>query len=94
MTIVTKDAGSIACIKKEIMSKFDISDLGELTKIVGCEVQRNRKSNYMLITQSQYVHWVLTLFSMENCKSTDTPLNPGIWLQQQDEEELDHELCK
>ena len=92
MTIVTLNADTVARIKDEIRSKFEISNLG--SKIIGCEVKHDWDEGMMAVTQSQYINVLLSRFGMKGCKMVETPLNPGARLQQRDTDDPDIILCK
>ena len=77
MTIVTLDTDTAARIKNDIFSKFEITNLGEISKIIGCKVKCDWDKGTMVVTQSRYINVLLSRFGMEGCKMVETPLNPG-----------------
>jgi hypothetical protein len=62
-------------VKKELMSKFEMTDLGELNWYLGMKVTRNPKSGTINLDQSQYIQKVLEKFSMTEAKPANTPMS-------------------
>ena len=62
-------------VKKELMSKFEMTDLGELNWYLGMKVTRNPKSGTIYLDQSQYIQKVLEKFSMTEAKPANTPMS-------------------
>ena len=76
-------------IKREIALKFDLSDLGKLTRIVGCEVKHDRNAGTMVIVQTQYINILLSRYGLDKGNVVESLLNPSAWLQRRDSEEPD-----
>ena len=51
-----------------------MKDLGVAKKILGMEIQRDRKVGKLYLSQGHYLEKVLGIFSMDNCKAISTPL--------------------
>jgi len=61
-------------VTKESFSKFfKVKDLGEVKKIIGIEVTRNRSERTIHISQPAYVEKLLKKFNMSDCKECLTP---------------------
>ena len=58
--------------KKEIMRKYEMSDLGLLHYFLGIEIIQD--GNGVLICQKKYCESILKKFRMHGCKSVTTPL--------------------
>src|SRR6266487_5516643 len=43
---IASNSNQIGQIKQEIASKFEVTDLGELTKMLGFEIKHDKKSEY------------------------------------------------
>ena len=56
----------IGKVKKELASKFDIKDLGELSYFLGISVVRNQGETWM--GQPGYTEKLLTKMGMSDCK--------------------------
>ncbi|KAL2344392.1 hypothetical protein Fmac_005677 [Flemingia macrophylla] len=59
---------------------FLLKDLGPLHFFLGIEVHRS-KDGVVLLSQSKYIHDILTRVHMSNAKPIKTPLAPGLKLQ-------------
>ncbi|KAF2285984.1 hypothetical protein GH714_009359 [Hevea brasiliensis] len=57
--------------KKEMQSKFEMTDLGKMTFFLGLEVHQTNQGTF--ICQEKYAREILKKFGMENCNSIDTP---------------------
>src|SRR5258705_10428500 len=55
----------------DIKALFNVTDLGEPTKIVGIEI--THRENSITISQPQYIESILRKYSMENANSVSTP---------------------
>ena len=73
LLITGDDSDTIKIIKDQMAKHFKIKDLGELTRIIGLEVKRNREKRTIHISQGAYVRKLLERFGMKDCKSIDTP---------------------
>lgn len=72
-----RDSDSARKLKDEVKHGFKSKDLGECSHILGMHVTRNRESGTISISQKQYILNLLKQFQLEDCKSVETPLNPG-----------------
>ena len=54
-----------------------MKDLGEAKKVLGMEIERDRRSGKVSLTQKGYLQKVLQRFNIDdNTKSVSTPLAP------------------
>ena len=67
-------------LKEELKSMFEITDLGEPTKIVGIKITVN--PNSIVIAQKQYIISILQQEGMQDANPVSTPLDPNIKLEQ------------
>jgi hypothetical protein len=67
-------------VKKQLGARFDMSDLGPATFVLGIQVTRDRPNRTIVLDQSKYVAEVLERSSMTDAKPASTPLDPGIRL--------------
>ena len=74
MLIASKDKNEINKLKLSLKSEFEMKDLGEARRILGMEIERDRKHFELKLTQKEYIEKVLCRFSMENAKASNTPL--------------------
>ena len=64
-------------MKKDLSSEFKMKDLGEAKKVLGMEIERDRKSIKVSLTQKEYLKKVLQNFNIsDDTKSVSTPLAP------------------
>ena len=74
MLIASKSMSKILELKMELSKEFEMKDLGNAQRILGMEIQRDRKQRVLRLTQTQYIEKVLSRFGMENAKPVATPL--------------------
>ena len=56
---------------KEFFSKnFDMKDLGEVSFVIGLEIQRDRSRGLLGLSQKAYIEKVLKRFNMQNCSAS------------------------
>ncbi|TYK10339.1 hypothetical protein E5676_scaffold367G00140 [Cucumis melo var. makuwa] len=60
MILVSKDYAEICELKKQLSNEFEMKDLGELKRILGIDVKRDRKKSLLTILQESYVIKLLT----------------------------------
>jgi hypothetical protein len=63
-----------------ISSKFDVTDLGVPTRLLGLRVHRNEETGSISLDQEEYVQQLLTKFNMIDCNPVSTPQQPGVQL--------------
>ncbi len=60
-------------LKKELESVFNLTDLGEPSKIVGIEISRTNET--LTILQGQYIDMILQKYNMQDANPVSTPLD-------------------
>ena len=74
MLIATRNKMHTQKLKTQLKKEFDMNDLGEVRKILGMEITRNRNSGRLLLTQENYIFKVLEKFNMTEVRLVTTPL--------------------
>jgi len=64
MLIASKSRSTIDKLKKDLSSEFEMKDLGEVKKVLGMEIERDRRSSKVSLTQKGYLHIVLQRFNI------------------------------
>jgi hypothetical protein len=67
-------------MKNELKEIFEITDLGEPSKIVGIEIDRDREHHTITISQKQYTESILQKEGLENMNPVGMPMDPNIKL--------------
>ena len=67
-------------IKRELNGKFPMTNLGEMGKIFGIRVERDRDKGTLNISQGPYINVVLTRFHMQDANPVSTPLSKSVKL--------------
>jgi hypothetical protein len=94
MILAGKDETKMENVKKELSSRFDIKDLGELSYFLGMSIVQKREEKVTWMGQPAYTQKLLTKTGMIDCKPVKTPVDPGHRLVKasEDEEALDQPL--
>ncbi|CAF4947657.1 unnamed protein product [Pieris macdunnoughi] len=66
-------------LKKKLMSKFKIKDLGQIKRCLGMRVKC--ENNCISIDQEQFVKQILKKFYMTDCNTKDTPMECNLKLE-------------
>jgi len=75
MLIASKSRSAIYKLKKDSSFEFKMKDLGEVKKVLGVEIERDRRSSKISLTQKGYLQTVLQRFNINgDVKSVSTPL--------------------
>ncbi|KAK9066710.1 hypothetical protein SSX86_014033 [Deinandra increscens subsp. villosa] len=77
--------------KEMLSSRFEMKDLGQARKILGMQIQRDRKNRMLKLTQEAYANKILETFSMKGCKPVSTPGVPNLKLSLEDSPKTDDE---
>ena len=75
MLIVARSMTDITRLKLQLNSEFEMKDLGGACKILGMEIQRDRRAGKLWLSQRRYLEKVLERFNMGNAKPVTTPLS-------------------
>jgi len=68
-------------IKHDISGAFEVTDLGEPSKIVGIEITHDRAQRKITIMQTNYIDVILTKYGLQDASPVHTPLDPNIKLE-------------
>ncbi|GAB2274148.1 hypothetical protein Dimus_039069 [Dionaea muscipula] len=94
MLLISKSMSLIEKIKKKLNSEFDMKDLGHAKKILGMEIERDRKLGELKLHQTSYIKKVCSKFKMENSKPVSMPLAGHFILSKQQSPKTDSEKIK
>ena len=75
--------------KKELSSRFEMMDLGDVNWILNMEVTRDRPKRTIRLSQSQYIENILERHGMADCKPAATPMEVNLKLEKLDAAEVD-----
>ena len=75
--LAISDVNLLLETKKFLSSKFDMKDLGEASFVLVIEIQRDREKGVLGLSQKTYLEKVLKKYSLQNCKSSPTPIVKG-----------------
>ena len=75
--IAGPDKKFLARVNKPLMDKFTMSDLGEVSRILGMKITRDRVNNKLSISQTDYALSILERFGMKDCNPVSTPNTGG-----------------
>lgn len=79
----------LACndIKRQLMDKYKMKDLGPVRMFVGIEIIRDRKKHIIALHQHRYIDRMLKLFNMHGSNAISIPLDPNSRLHAKTEDE-------
>jgi hypothetical protein len=63
--------------KRELNSRYSLTDLGPIHWLLGIKVTRNRKARTISLSQTSYIDTILSKFSLSDAKPVATPIVPG-----------------
>lgn len=85
--IFSKDTPEKKSLKKELMKKFEMKDLGRAKYVLGMRL--NQEENKITLDQKTYIQKVLEQFNMVDCKPVSTPLECGMKFEKGEQTDLD-----
>ena len=71
--ITKKDPTLVEQKKKEFKERFEMADMGEVSRILGMEVTRDYDEGTVAITQTAYVDNILERFGMQDANAVHSP---------------------
>ena len=78
--LIGNDIGLLSDIKKWLVEKFQMKDLGQASYVLGIQIIRDRKNILLALSQASYIDKVLARFSMQNSKKGQLSTRHGIIL--------------
>ena len=67
-------------IVDRLKSKWDVTDLGAPSRVLGMQLVRSGQTGSIFLHQQNYIEELLARFNMETCKTVITPHQPGYYL--------------
>ena len=67
------DQDIVAQKKKELTDRFEMTDMGEVSRVLGIEVKRDYEEGTLAISQGPYVSTILERFGMQEANPVSTP---------------------
>ena len=80
MILCARTDTELSQLKGELASKFKVMDLGELTQILGIEVQHDSSNGSIRLSQVNYITHMLESVGMSNYNPIVTPVDPNVKL--------------
>ena len=82
LVITAPNSEDVSWIQTILHEEFEMTELGPLTSFLGLEleIQRNRKTRMLHLSQSKYIGTILERHSMLNCALVSTPADPHVRL--------------
>ena len=71
--LVGADIQVVESIKRKLMERFKMTDMGDVSLVLGVQVTRDGQDKTLNISQENYTKSILEKFCMANCKPTSTP---------------------
>ncbi|CAM9489036.1 unnamed protein product [Sphacelaria rigidula] len=83
LLIAGKDKNILVMLKRKLMAKFKMTDLGNVSLVLGMQVTQDRTLGHLIINQSPYTKGILQRFGMDTCNpATTTGTVPEISIKQ------------
>ena len=90
--LLGKDIKVLGRIKQQLMSRFSMTDMGDVSLVLGMGVTRDRAKGTVTITQDNYTKSLLERYGMASCNPTYTPgVGKELSLDQPEEKLLSNE---
>ena len=73
ITMASKDIKGIERDKEMLKARYQMTDLGEISWILGIHVTRDRKAGWVTLSQEKYIQEMLERFGKSNVRPISTP---------------------
>ena len=77
LILVGKHLEDVVKVKSILSNRFEMKDLGEIKYCLGIQVDRDRESRVIRLSQQKFVEEILRRFNMDQCNSVTTPIDIG-----------------
>jgi hypothetical protein len=77
MAVTSQHLKHIVRFKAQLRERFEISDLGELTWLLGLKVERDRAQRTIALSQKAYVNTIAERFNLQDAKAAYIPMTAG-----------------
>lgn len=74
-----------------LANKFEITDLGDASSVIGMRITRNSQKWSISIDQNAYIAKILERFGLTDCKPVSTPMDSSVKLSSKDQPQNDEE---
>jgi transposase InsO family protein len=74
LLLISNSVSALTKLKADLTRLFSMKDLGDAEYVLGIQIERNRTSRTLSISQGEYIRNVLERFGMADCKPVATPL--------------------
>lgn len=64
---------TLEMLKGKLMSRFKMSDMGDVSRVLGMQVTRDIQAGSLVITQEDYTRGLLVKYGMQDCRPLGTP---------------------
>ena len=79
-------------LMKQLMDRFEMADMGDVSRVLGMNVTRDREEGIIMINQKEYTEDIVQRYEMRGCNPAYTPgVGPELSLDQPEENLLDEE---
>jgi Reverse transcriptase (RNA-dependent DNA polymerase)/Integrase core domain/GAG-pre-integrase domain/Zinc knuckle len=76
LTVTAENLNVLMIFKKQIMSKLEMTDLGELHWLLGIEIKRDYKLKTISLSQRSYIQSIIERYGLTDAKPVSMPLDP------------------
>ena len=88
--LVGRDKAVLEALKGKLMARFKMTDMGDVSLVLGMRVTRDRKNGTLTINQDNYTKSILEKYGMGDCNPLSTPgAGAELSLNQPEEQLLD-----
>ena len=77
MTVAGTPLAAVERFKKEMAERYEITDLGEISWLLGFEVTRDRQARTISLSQRSYIEAMAKRFNLTDAKPVHTPMEAG-----------------
>jgi hypothetical protein len=82
--LLVGDRDAVNAAKKELVSLYEMTDLGLAKRFLGISIERDRANRTIKVHQQAYIEGLLERYGLENCNPVSTPMQPGTTLSKND----------
>jgi hypothetical protein len=77
-TIIGNSTESTSLIKKQLSKHFEITDMGDISWLLGVSISRNIDEKTISLGQQAYIEQITGRFNLQDARPAITPMEPGV----------------
>jgi Reverse transcriptase (RNA-dependent DNA polymerase) len=76
LTLVASSMDLVNALKRDLKSKLEMTDMGELHWLLGIEIKRDPEKRTISLSQQSYIQSIIDCYGLSDAHTVSMPLDP------------------